>query len=67
MSENMKQYIADTLKNEMCMILGCKADEYDMDSLARGAVAEIDWNDSTLMHKDMKWIAAYYLQTKKIA
>ncbi len=67
MSENMRQYIADTLKKEMCTILGCKADAYDMDLLACDAVAEIDWNDSTLMHKDMKWLASYYLQKRKIA
>ena len=67
MSENMKKQIVESLKKEMAAILGAEAGKNDVEKLANSALSDIDWNNSTLMHKDMKWIASYYLQKQKIA
>lgn len=67
MSEKMRLYVKDSLKNEMRAILGISFAEENIDKLANDAVSEIDWNDSALMHKDMAWLATYYLKKRKIA
>lgn len=67
MSEKMRLYVEAQFKTEMHGILGNSSAEYDLDFLARDAVAAIDWNNSALMHKDMKWLTNYYLRCKRIA
>ena len=67
MSEKMRLYVEAQFKTEMQDILGNSSAEYDLDFLARDAVAVIDWNNSALMHKDMKWLANYSLRSKRIA
>ena len=67
MSEKMKRYIANELKNEIKEILVNERTTEELDELANDALAKIDWEDSALMHKDMKWLANYYLQIKNIA
>lgn len=67
MSEKMRQYVEAQFKAEMQNALGSNSAEYDLDFLARDAVSMIDWNNSALMHKDMKWLANYYLRCKRIA
>lgn len=32
----------------------------ELNALARTIAEKIDWNDSTLMHKDLRWIANFY-------
>ena len=66
MSENMRQYIVNVFVTEMRSILGAKANHIEVDVLANDAVADIDWNDSALMHKDMKWLASYFLQKRQL-
>lgn len=67
MSEKMRRYVEAQFKAEMQNALGCNSAESDLDFLARDAVSVIDWNNSALMHKDMKWRANYYLRCKRIA
>lgn len=67
MSEKMRLYVEAQFKTEMQNALGSNSTEYDLDFLARDAVSMIDWNNSALMHQDMKWLANYYLRCKRIA
>ncbi|MBQ9116255.1 MAG: hypothetical protein IJY04_04480 [Clostridia bacterium] len=55
------------LKNEIKEILGDERTDEELNELANDALAKIDWEDSALMHKDMKWLANYYLQARNIA
>lgn len=67
MDKKVQLYVEAQFKTEMQNILGNSSAKYDLDFLARDAVSVVDWNAPALMHKDMKWLANYYLRCKRIA
>jgi hypothetical protein len=68
MTEKTMQYAKESLKTAF-LRYGENLTATQAEALARQAVADIDWTDPALMHKDLNWIARIYLerQSQKIA
>jgi len=65
-SDSIKNFIFNSFRNEIASLLGDAAAEYDVESLSRDAVNMIDWDNPVLMHKDIHWLAEYYLRVNGI-
>ena len=63
MSEQALQLALETIKDIYRFDIP-EFNEEQIDALAKETMVAIDWNDSALMHKDLKWIARRYLKIK---